>query len=358
MERQTAALRLGLVAALIAAGSGDSASVQAVFVPERLADGVYALVPQPRFDDLDGNSLVVIGKEAILVVDTGGSLETGRLLVGQIRKLSPLPVRYVVNTHWHYDHVLGNAAVLEAWPSARIVAHEETGRIGATWAQYYTHRARATFDATRERIASEAVTGRAADGRTLSSYEHAVAKAQHANIDRLERRLRESAYVLPEMVFRDHLRLDLGGRAVDVQNFGRGNTPGDAVVQVRDARIVAAGDLLVHPVPYGFNSFPASWIGVMRTLTKLSAPTIVPGHGPVQRDSRYLMTVIDLLTDVVRQVRACVVKNMSLDETRKAVDLSRWRTLLVTDDERRFSFATNFEAPIIERAWREARGEF
>jgi hypothetical protein len=68
--------------------------------------------------------------------------------------------------------------------------------------------------------------------------------------------------------------------------------------------------------------------------------------------------VRELLEDVVRQVRACVVKNLSLEETRKAVDLSKWRTLLVTDDERRYSFATNFEAPIVERAWREARGEF
>jgi glyoxylase-like metal-dependent hydrolase (beta-lactamase superfamily II) len=330
-----------------------------VFVPERLADGVYALVPQPRFDDLDGNSLVVVGKEAMLVVDTGGSLETGRLLVAQIRKLSPLPVRYVVNTHWHYDHVLGNAAVLETWPSAQVVAHEETARIGATWAQYYSARTLSTFDATRKRIANDATTGRTSEGRALSSYELTVAKAQHANIDRLERKLRESTYVLPTTTFRDQLRLDLGGRTVDVLNFGRGNTPGDAVIHVRDAGIVAAGDLLVHPVPYGFNSFPASWIGVMHSLTALpAATTIVPGHGPVQKDRRYITTVTELLTDLVRQVRACVAKNLSLDETRKTVDLSRWRTLLVTDDERRVSFATNFEAPIIERAWREARGEF
>lgn len=349
--------RLVLVLAFAALRAGPPPT-QAAYVPERLADGVYALVPQPRFDDLDGNSLVVIGRESILVVDTGGSLESGRLLVAQIKRLSPLPVRYVVNTHWHYDHVLGNAGVLETWPAAQVVAHEETARIGATWAQYYTHRTLATFDATRKRIASDATTGKAADGRSLSSYELAVAKAQHANIDRLERKFRESAYVLPEVTFRDQLRLNLGGREVDVLHFGRGNTPGDAVVHVLGAGVVAAGDLLVHPVPYGFNSFPASWIGVMLAVGKLPASAIVPGHGPVQRDRNYMVLVRELLDDVVRQVRVCVAKNLSLDETRKVVDLSKWRTLLVTDDERRYSFATNFETPIIERAWREARGEF
>jgi glyoxylase-like metal-dependent hydrolase (beta-lactamase superfamily II) len=350
--------RLLVVAALTAAALSGSVSGQAVFVPERLADGVYALVPQPRFDDLDGNSLAVIGKEAILLVDTGGSLESGRLLVAQIKKLSPLPVRYVVNTHWHYDHVLGNAAILEAWPAAKIVAHDETARIGETWAQYYPDRALAALPATRQRVASEASTGKAADGRSLSSYELTVAKAQHANADRLERKFKESKYILPTTTFHDSLRLELGGRIVEVWHPGRGNTPGDAVVWIREAGIIATGDLLVHPVPYGFNSFPGSWTFAMEWLRETRAATLLPGHGPVQRDQQYIKTVEELLKDVVRQVRACVAKNMSLDETRKTVDLSRWRTLLATDDERRYSFAINFEAPIIERAWREARGEF
>jgi glyoxylase-like metal-dependent hydrolase (beta-lactamase superfamily II) len=345
------------IAALLA-GPFDSPTGQAVFLPERLADGVYALIPQPRFDDLDGNSLVVIGKESILLVDTGGSLETGRTIVAQIKKLSPLPVSYVVNTHWHYDHVLGNAAVLEAWPGARLVAHDETARIGETWAQYYPQRALATLPSTRKRVAGEAATGKAADGRALSGYELKVAAAQHANADRLERKFRESKYLLPTMTFGDRLSLDIGGRSVEVRHFGRGNTPGDAVVWLRDLNIVAAGDLVVHPVPYGFNSFPAAWTFVMDALRELRATALLPGHGPVQRDRQYVTTVRDLLADVVRQVRTCVAKNMALDETRKAVDLSKWHALLVTDDERRYSFATNFEAPIIERAWREARGEF
>ena len=350
--------RLALILALATATPGHFAAAQAVYVPQRLADGVYALVPQPRFDDLDGNSLVVIGKDAILVVDTGGSLETGRLLVAQIKKLSPLPVRFVVNTHWHYDHVLGNGAVLEAWPGATIVAHDETARIGETWAQYYTQRVLATLPATQKRAANEAATGTTADGRALSSYELTVAKAQHANADRLERKFRESRYMLPTRTFDRELKLDLGGRSVDVIHPGRGNTPGDTIIWLRDLGVIATGDLLVHPVPYGFNSFPASWMYAMEWLRETRATTLLPGHGPVQRDQQYISTVEELLKDVVRQVRACVAKNLSLDETRKAVDLSRWRTLLVTDDERRYSFATNFEAPIIERAWREARGEF
>jgi glyoxylase-like metal-dependent hydrolase (beta-lactamase superfamily II) len=237
------------------------------------------------------------------------------------------------------------------------VAHDETARIGETWAQYYPGRALATFDATRKRVASEAATGKAADGRTLSSYEVKVATAQHANADRLERKFRDSRYILPTMTFDERLSLDLGGRTVELRHFGRANTPGDAVVWVRDADVVAAGDLLVHPVPFGFNSFPATWMFVLDIVGELRG-AVLPGHGPVMRDRRYIATVRAMLADVVDQVRGCVAKNLSLDETRKAVDLSRWRNLLATDDERRYSFVTNFETPIIERAWREARGEF
>ena len=88
--------------------------------------------------------------------------------------------------------------------------------------------------------------------------------------------------------------------------LGRGNTAGDAVTYVPDARVVAAGDLVVLPAPFSFGSYPGDWIETLRKLLALDAVAIVPGHGPVLRDQEYPKTLIRLLESLRAQVGEAV----------------------------------------------------
>jgi glyoxylase-like metal-dependent hydrolase (beta-lactamase superfamily II) len=149
----------------------------------------------------------------------------------------------------------------------------------------------------------------------------------------------------------------LGRREVRVLHLGRGNTAGDVVVHVPDARLVATGDLVVNPTPYGFGSYPAEWIETLRRLLALDAATLVPGHGPVEHDTSYIQSLIGLIEEVRSQVGAAVRDGATLEQTRKRVDLETWRHRFAgADATRDIDFRAAFVEPFVERAYQEAKG--
>ena len=87
------------------------------------------------------------------------------------------------------------------------------------------------------------------------------------------------------------MTLRLGKRDVQVMFLGRANTAGDAVVYVPDAKVLATGDIVVHPFPFAFQSYIGEWARVLRKMEAMDAIAIVPGHGPVMRDKAYLADV-------------------------------------------------------------------
>jgi cyclase len=137
--------------------------------------------------------------------------------------------------------------------------------------------------------------------------------------------------------------------------LGRGNTGGDAVVYVPDSKVLMTGDLVVYPVPYAFGSFIGEWAATMTRLSALDAATIVPGHGPLQHDKTYLALLGEVLGSVASQVQALAKQGLSLEETRKKVDVERQRKQFAKgSDERAKAFDGFFLAPAIQRAYREA----
>jgi cyclase len=106
----------------------------------------------------------------------------------------------------------------------------------------------------------------------------------------------------PTLTFDHELTLNIGNREVQVQHLGRGNTPGDALVYLPHEKILIAGDLLTWPIPYMRMSFPREWVEVLRTMSRMDADVIVPGHGAVLKDKTYMNEVIALLDSVIRQI--------------------------------------------------------
>lgn len=294
--------------------------------PELIDSGVYALIAGERSDDVDGNSTLIVGSTTAMIVDTHWSPQSARTAFGLVRGLTDKPVRFVVNTHWHYDHLLGNQVYLDAFPGAQVIAHRETARVICTWAAKFPNR----MTVIRESATSPEIR------------------------ERLSTPITEPAVIVDQQ-----LQLDLGQRRVDVLHLGRGNTPGDLVVHVPDARVVAAGDLVVSPVPFAINSFPAAWIETLRKLERLGARALVPGHGPVQRDTVYLKQVLELLEYTVSQARDAVDRQRTLEQARAEISFDRFRSAFAGSDPRRIKMFRQFwEVPAVERAWREARAEF
>ena len=214
-----------------------------------VADRVF----QRRYQPCDVTVSVILGADGPAVVDTRCSLAEARELREHLRQLTAAPVRWVVNTHVHFDHVWGNA---------EFAAPRQTPP-----AEFWGHTATA-----------------AAMNRAAEDPEAAAFKAEMAS------RGPEQAAAMAELVeiAPDHLvvtahTLDLGDRAVELRHFGRGHTDGDLVVHVPDADALLTGDLVEQSgTPYfGADSFPLDWAPTLDGLLAATGPdtVFVPGHG-------------------------------------------------------------------------------
>jgi glyoxylase-like metal-dependent hydrolase (beta-lactamase superfamily II) len=203
-----------------------------------------------------------------------------------------------------------------------------------------------------------AKSGKSTKGRTLTEEEKTGLSIDADALETALADLSASRYEPAEMTFQKEISIDVGKRKVRVMNLGRGNTSGDAVILIPDAKVVVTGDTVVHPTPYSFGSYHSEWMDVLKKITELGAHTYIPGHGAVMKDTSYIETLIALLTDVRTQVSAAVKENMSLEEVRKKVTLADWKQRLAGDNpDRRRAFKDFFIDPGIERAYKEAKRE-
>jgi glyoxylase-like metal-dependent hydrolase (beta-lactamase superfamily II) len=304
----------------------------------KLADGVYEI----RHPDALGgslgqaNTLVVIGDRSVLVVDSAYLASDVKQDIAQIRTWTRNPVRYLVITHGHYDHVMGDGIYAREFPGLTIVAHRETRVLMSRYVPGYPH----IFERDLSEIKSQLATGKDEQGNplpadriqglptTVPAWERAAPEV---------RALPET--LLPDLVFdQGTLDLDLGNRTVQVKFLGRGNTAGDVVAWLPKEKIVATGDMLVHPVPYTCSGFPVDWEKTLENLALLQPEIVVPGHGEVMHDLKYLHDVHDLLDSTIRQVNAIFQEDTehfdrSLEHAKKVVDFSAFRDRFPAGDQ-------------------------
>jgi glyoxylase-like metal-dependent hydrolase (beta-lactamase superfamily II) len=214
-----------------------------------VGDRVYVL----RHPVLDVNVTLVVGDAAAMVVDTLSTGSQAAEMAAAARVLTTLPWS-VVNTHHHFDHCFGNAT-LAADPPRVVFAHEATAVLLREHADEVRQRAYDEIRASEPALAAE----------LLRTPILAPTDAVHL----------ESA-------------LDLGGRHVTLRHLGRGHTAGDLVVQVPDADVLIAGDLVEESGPPAFDDgYPLEWAESLAGLLRLVTPgtTVVPGHGAVVGES-------------------------------------------------------------------------
>lgn len=363
---------LAALATLLLAPSGRGAEVHAPAVaaalPEKaldvlpLAAGVYGLVwREPLADPIESNVLVVIDDADVLVVDSGLFPSSARRVAAEIRRLTPKPVRTLVNTHWHDDHHGGNAVFAELWPGLEIVAHEKTR--AAILEHTYAPRPKilAQYRQEAARMSRWAESGVDDDGKPLVARRRQRAGELATLFATSVAELGSAREMPPTLTFADSLVLHRGTRTIEVRWLGRGNTAGDTVVVLPQERIAATGDLLVAPIPFGFGSYYGEWIETLGRLDALPVDTLFLGHGAPQRDRAYLHQVQGLLRSLVDETKAAVAAGLSLEATRDKVRLPEWRARFAGSGDTAEALGRAFDAfvlaPAVERAWRQARGE-
>jgi len=252
--------QLSVAAVCLVLLSGVAFGADPDFTVKKIGEGVYAAI-NPDRGKAGSNAGFIVGTTGVAVVDTFIAAEPAKELLAEIRKVTNLPIRYVINTHYHLDHTGGNAVFAEA--GATIVAH-----------------------------------------RNVRGWLRTENMKFFGASPKPEDKARVEALALPDVVYSDAIDLYLGTRLVEVR-YMLGHTGGDSVVLVPDANVIFGGDLIWQKhLPNLIDASTQPWIQTLDSLLQEhSSATFVSGHGDLAtaadvRDFRnYLNT---LRTDVAK----------------------------------------------------------
>ena len=319
---------------------------------------VYAAIrTEPLGLAVNANSLFIVNDDHVVVVDAQFTRAATQENIAALRRVTTKPVRYVINTHWHDDHVAGNQTYRDTFPDVRFVAHANT-RVDLV-ERGRPNRAGQVQGAppALDRFDRLLAMGLGADSTTVTPMERASLSSA---VSVMRQYVAENAgyrEVLPDSVFDQRLTMTSGGRTIDERWLGRGNTRGDAVTYLPAEGILSTGDLVVAPIPFGFGSYPTEWIAVLDSVKALNPKVIVPGHGPVMRDLSYVNTVQRMIRTARDETAAAAARGLSADSALAAVRLDALRTEIAGDEKQlRAMFASFFRRPVVGRAYEEAKG--
>ena len=257
------------VSSAVAAASVRPAQVAEIAAGVVVHQGHHAIASSENAGDIC-NTGFIIGREAVAVIDTGGSALIGAGLKEKIKERTDLPIRYVINTHMHPDHVLGNAAFRSQ--GAQFVGHHKLAPALAARAERY-----------------------------LAINKGALGEAEFAGTE----------IVLPTMTVEDQLELDLGGRKLVLNARSTAHTDNDLTVRDVETDTVFMGDLIFSGHVPTLDGSIRGWLGLLGALGTQPAQRIVPGHGPASMEwpaaaadiTRYLSVVANGVRKAIRDGR-------------------------------------------------------
>lgn len=332
-----------LTAAVIALAN-MTAAAYSHFGVQKVGKGVYALIrKEPASLWFNPNNFFIIGDEYAIVVDSNISSEYTREVLAELRKLTDKPVKYVINTHWHEDHIIGNRVYRDAYPNVQFIGHRSTltdlTTIGAANRKGSVQNGGGFIG----RLEANIEKGEDFEGRKLTEEEKIGYTSDIAIVSSYLAESTKFDIILPTVLVDDKLELIQGKRTIDVLFLGRAHTGADLVVWLPDEKIAITGDLIVYPVPLvGSTSYPLEYGATLEKLLALKAKTWIPSHGPVMHGDSHIRSMIALMNSIKLQTEASAKRGETLEQMRNSVDLEEFRKIFAGDSQHKSFIFKNY----------------
>ena len=299
---------------LDAGAQGTSPIVSGAHRFEQITESIYYATASGTMSVGANSPVFVNGTEAI-VIDSGTSPAAGRALVQDVKALTDKPVRFVIDSHYHYDHLYGNQVF---GPEVQIIGHDHTReRLKVNTLEQYTFLTSIRtipqrIQSLRERIATE-----------TDPQQKATLERQVRNTQAYQEQVKEVQQTPPNLTFDNSMTLVRGGREFRLLYLGRGHTDTDIVVYLPKERLIATGDLMESILSYMGDSYPEEWIVTLEKLKALDFDTVLPGHGVPFKGKERITAFQDYLRDLVAQTDALRRQGLSAEDAALKVDLTK-----------------------------------
>jgi cyclase len=283
------------------------------FTFTKIVEGVYHAVGTGTMS-VGSNSVAIVNESDVMLVDSHVSPAAATVLLEELRAITDKPVRYVVDTHFHFDHAHGNEVFP---PSVEIIGHEFTREMLANGTSLKGPTYPRFIGALPQQIAALR-----AQLDTATTPQSRAALEQRIRIQESYRLATQNVRPTPPTVtFNRRLTLNRGGREIRIEFFGRGHTGGDVVVYLPRERVLIAGDLIGMATNFMGDGYVPDWIETLQRLKELDFDVILPGHGQPLRGKERLDYFQAYLQDFWAQVTKLEKEGASIEEAARRIDM-------------------------------------
>ena len=262
------------------------------------------------------NGAVIVNAEDVLIIDPGITAAAGRAFIQDVKTLTNKPVKYVVDTHYHYDHAFANQVF---GPEVTLIGHDMTRRhLMSNVLQQRTYQTNGvqaianTFTRLRDQIA-----------KATDPQEKAVLQRQLAIHQAYADEQKLLKPTPPTTTLTNDLTLHRGGREIQIRFVGRAHTDGDVVVFLPQERIVATGDMVTNGLSYTGDAFVQEWPATLEKLNTIDFDTVIPGHGAVFKGKDQIRNLAAYWRDFYAQASDFCKRGVPPEQAANQMDLTR-----------------------------------
>jgi len=291
-----------------------------LFSIEKVADGVYAALARPQVLT-NCNAAIFVNSADVLVVDAHSKPSASAALVAQIKKeITEKPVRYLVNTHFHWDHTQGNATYKAAAAKFDIIASDTTKQLMTQLSRNRLKESLATvapmIDGLQARLA-----------KATSAADKALRQDQIHQLEAYRAEMQNYSLELPTITFAKSYVVKDGAGDLHIEFHGRAHTAGDIVVFSPQKRVIAAGDVINGFLPNLNDGYPKPWPKTIDSFGQLAYDHLISGHGPVHHDRARIGQFRNYIEELTGLVEMGKKAGKPLAELQKTLTVTSIKTL-------------------------------
>ncbi len=266
-----------------------------LFNIRKVADGVYAAIGQASAL-INSNAAIFEMSDGLLVVDTHSKPSAVFSLVSQIKKeVSPKPVKYIVNSHFHWDHTQGGAAYRKLYPNAQFISSVGTRKLlseqGLIRVKGSIEEAAAAIEQYKDKA------GKAKTAEDKAFYQQQIRETQSYLAE-----MKNYAPELPNITVGKDLVLHDKLHDLHLSFRGRAHTAGDIIVYCPQKKVVSTGDMLHGFAPFIGDGYPKEWSRTLISVAELDFDHVIGGHADVQQGKTRLYNMANLIDELTERV--------------------------------------------------------